>query len=107
MRLEKFIAVRYLKSKHKINFITIISLLSILGIAVGVAALIIVLAVFNGFGNLVTEILISFDPHLKIESNQPEGFLPDRILKSFLKLMTKLSLFHLLFLVSVLSIQIV
>lgn len=85
MRLEKFIAVRYLKSKHKINFITIISLLSILGIAVGVAALIIVLAVFNGFGNLVTEILISFDPHLKIESNQPEGFLPDKNLEKFLE----------------------
>lgn len=83
MSLEKFIAFRYLKSKHKINFITIISLLSILGITVGVAALIVVLSVFNGFGSLVTEILISFDPHLKIESNRAEGFYPDKQLEEF------------------------
>ncbi len=85
MSLEKFIALRYLKSKHKINFITIISLLSILGITVGVAALIVVLAVFNGFGNLVTEILVSFDPHLKIESTRAEGFNPDTQLEKFLE----------------------
>ena len=83
MRLEKFIALRYLKSKHKVNFITVISMLSILGITVGVASLIVVLAVFNGFGNLVTEILLSFDPHLKIESNLAEGFLPDKELEKF------------------------
>lgn len=85
MRLERFIAFRYLKSKHKINFITVISILSILGITVGVASLIVVLAVFNGFGNLVTEILLSFDPHLKIESNLAEGFLPDKRLEKFLE----------------------
>lgn len=85
MTLEKFIAIRYLKSKHKINFITIISFLSILGITVGVAALIVVLSVFNGFGNIVTEILISFDPHLKIESNRAEGFYPDLKLENFLE----------------------
>lgn len=84
MTLERFIAKRYLKSKHKVNFITIISLLSILGITVGVSALIIVLSVFNGFGSLVTEILISFDPHLKIESNRAEGFYPDKLLERFL-----------------------
>ncbi|MCX8057464.1 MAG: FtsX-like permease family protein [Ignavibacteria bacterium] len=85
MSLERLIAFRYLKSKHKINFITVISLLSIIGITVGVAALIIVLSVFNGFGSLVTEILISFDPHLKIESNYAEGFLPDKKLENWLE----------------------
>jgi len=67
MMFEHFIASRYLFAKHKINFITIISYVSITGIAIGVAALIIVLAVFNGFSNLVTSYLISFDPHLRIE----------------------------------------
>ncbi len=85
MKLEKFIAFRYLKSKHKINFITIISALSILGITVGVAALIVVLSVFNGFASIVTDILVSFDPHLKIESNLPEGFNPDNSLEKFLE----------------------
>ncbi len=84
MSLERFIAVRYLKSKHRVNFITIISMLSILGITVGVAALIVVLSVFNGFGSLVTDILISFDPHIKIESNYAAGFYPDNNLESFL-----------------------
>ncbi len=63
---EYFIAKRYLKSKHKLNFITIISLLSTVGITIGVAALVIVLSVFNGFGSLVKSILINIDPHIKI-----------------------------------------
>ncbi|MGB9664451.1 MAG: FtsX-like permease family protein [Ignavibacteria bacterium] len=85
MSLEKFIAFRYLKSKHKVNFITIISFLSILGITVGVAALIVVLSIFNGFASIVTDILVSFDPHLKIESNVTEGFSPDKSLESYLE----------------------
>jgi len=68
MKFENFIAQRYLFAKHKINFITIISYLSITGIAIGVAALIVVLSVFNGFSNLVTSYLISFDPHVRIEA---------------------------------------
>ena len=67
MSYEKFIAKRYLLSKHKINFITIISFISITGITLGVAALIVVLSVFNGFGSLVTGFLMNFDPHLRVE----------------------------------------
>lgn len=67
MRFENFIARRYLASKRKIQFITIISLISILGITVGVAALLIVMSVFNGFTGIVTSILIGFDPHIRIE----------------------------------------
>jgi len=68
MGYEKFIAKRYLLSKHKINFITIISFISITGITLGVAALIVVLSVFNGFGSLVTSFLMNFDPHLRVEN---------------------------------------
>lgn len=64
--LEFFIAKRYIKSKNKFSFITIISVLSTLGITIGVAALIIVLSVFNGFGSLVKSIFINIDPHVKI-----------------------------------------
>ena len=67
MSYEKLIAKRYLLSKHKINFITIISFISITGITLGVAALIVVLSVFNGFGSLVTSFLMNFDPHLRVE----------------------------------------
>lgn len=73
MNFESFIAKRYLASKHKINFITIISLISIVGISVGVAALIVVLSVFNGFGSLVTGYLMSLEPHLRITAISNEG----------------------------------
>ena len=67
MSFESFVAKRYLVSKHKINFITIISIISVIGITIGVAALIVVLSVFNGFGSLVTSFLMNFDPHLRVE----------------------------------------
>ncbi len=66
---EIFIAKKYVRAKHKLNFIRILSLISTLGITIGVAALVIVLAVFNGFGSTVTKILVNFEPHLKITVN--------------------------------------
>ncbi len=73
---EYFIAKRYLRSKNKLNFITIISILSTVGVTIGVAALIIVLSVLNGFGGLVTSMLVNFDPHIRIvsTSNKPTEF---------------------------------
>lgn len=68
MSTELFIARRYLFSKKKFNFISIISLISIVGVTIGVAALIIVLSVFNGFSSKVTGILVSFDPHIRVEA---------------------------------------
>ena len=65
MNLETFIAKRYIISKHKINFITIISFISIVGVTIGVAALIVVLSVFNGFGSLVTKYMMNFEPHIR------------------------------------------
>lgn len=69
MNTEFFIAKRYLFSKRKVSFITVISAISVIGVTIGVAAMIIVLSVFNGFHNKVTSILIGFDPHIRIESN--------------------------------------
>jgi lipoprotein-releasing system permease protein len=65
---ELFLARRYAFSKRRENFITIISILSIVGLAVGTAALIIVLSVFNGFSSVVTNIYVSFDPHVRISA---------------------------------------
>ncbi|MFA6233921.1 MAG: ABC transporter permease [Bacteroidota bacterium] len=67
MQIEHFIARRYLYGKKRFSFINIISLLATLGIMFGVAALIVVMSVFNGFNGLVTSILQDFDPHIKIE----------------------------------------
>src|SRR5476649_800726 len=69
MRYELFLAKRYALSRRSQSFITIISILSALGIMVGVAALICVLSVFNGFSGVVTGILVNFDPHIRISAN--------------------------------------
>jgi lipoprotein-releasing system permease protein len=66
MSFERFIALRYLRSKQQTLFINIIMLVSVIGITVGVAALLIVLSVFNGFNKVVTDVLVGFDPHLRI-----------------------------------------
>ncbi len=81
----KFIAGRYLFAKHRLNFITIISYISVSGITLGVAALIIVLGVFNGFGNLIKSFLVNFEPHLKIEAVSEHGLKNIEELKSEIK----------------------
>ncbi|HEX9829087.1 MAG TPA: ABC transporter permease, partial [Bacteroidota bacterium] len=67
MGFERTIALRYLASKKQFGFVTVISVISIVGVSIGVAALIVVLSVFNGFNGLVTSILVSFDPHIRVE----------------------------------------
>lgn len=67
MSLERSIALRYLVSKRQVGLVTIISFISVMGVTIGVAALVIVLSVFNGFGGLVTSILVNFDPHIRVE----------------------------------------
>lgn len=67
MGFERFIARRYVRSKRQMRFINIIMLVSVIGITVGVAALIIVLSVFNGFNSVVTSVLVGFDPHVRVE----------------------------------------
>lgn len=70
MNYSWYIAKRYLVSKREAAFITVISIISVIGITIGVAALLIVLSVFNGFNSLVTDILVGFDPHLRISVSQ-------------------------------------
>ncbi|MFH0839076.1 MAG: lipoprotein-releasing ABC transporter permease subunit [Candidatus Omnitrophota bacterium] len=73
MRKELFISLRYLAAKRKEKFISIISLISILGVAVGVMALIIVLAVMSGFDNDLRDKIVQTNSHILI---QKEGGLP-------------------------------
>ena len=66
MNFPFYIAKRYLVSKKSHNVINIISWISVLGITIGTAALIIVLSAFNGLQALVEDLYASFDPDLKI-----------------------------------------
>ena len=61
-------------SKRKANFINIISILSIGGIAFSTAALIIVLSVFNGLEDLLRSLNNSFDPEIKVEASRGKSF---------------------------------
>ena len=60
------IAWRYLFARKKQNVINIISAISACGMAVGTAALIIVLSVYNGFDSIVTSTMSSIEPDLLV-----------------------------------------
>lgn len=79
MRPSTFIAGRYLFSRKKKSVINVISWISLVGIAVGTAALIVVLSVYNGIGELTQELFNVFDPELKIEPAQGKTFHTDSI----------------------------
>ncbi len=66
MRYETFIARRYLRSRRKTRFISIIGYFSAGGVAIGVAALAIVLSTMNGLETEVRQKLLDMDAHLKV-----------------------------------------
>ncbi len=74
MNFSFFIARRYLISKKSHNIINIISGISMIGVAVGTAALIIVLSVFNGLESAVVSMFSVFDPDIKITAAQGKTF---------------------------------
>ncbi|HJV06573.1 MAG TPA: lipoprotein-releasing ABC transporter permease subunit [Chromobacteriaceae bacterium] len=65
---EVLIGLRYLRAKRRNGFISFISLISMLGIGLGVAALIIVLSVMNGFQKEIRGRILSVASHLEISS---------------------------------------
>jgi lipoprotein-releasing system permease protein len=74
LNLPFFIAKRYLFSKRKKNFINIISWLSVVVVAFITAALVVVLSVFNGLGDLLRTLNNSFDPQIKVEAVEGKTF---------------------------------
>lgn len=74
MKLPLFIARRYFFTRRKKSFIQFLTLISVVGVAVGTAALIIVLSVFNGLEDLIRTAYNTFDPELKITPAQGKSF---------------------------------
>ena len=70
MGYRGLIAWRYLIARRRISLVNVLSVMSGIGISVGVAALIVVLSVMNGFYDVVRDLLISVDPHVRITSAQ-------------------------------------
>ncbi|MBI5563096.1 MAG: lipoprotein-releasing ABC transporter permease subunit [Deltaproteobacteria bacterium] len=66
MSYELFIGLRYLKAKRKQTFISVITFISVLGITVGVTALIIVLSVMNGFEENLKDKILGVNAHVVV-----------------------------------------
>ncbi len=77
MNIQQIIASRYLFSKKNISLISTLTWISITGVTIGTALLIIVLSVFNGFYSLIQVLLLSNDPHLRIEHRSEKYFKKD------------------------------
>jgi lipoprotein-releasing system permease protein len=73
MRYEWFIGLRYLKAKRKQTFISIITIISIVGVMVGVMTLIVVLAVMSGFEKTLKEKILGTQAHLVLLKANQEG----------------------------------
>lgn len=78
--LIQFIALRYIFSLKKLSFISFITFLSYLGITTGIAALICVSSIFNGFRDLVQDMLLSIDPHIRISQSHGNLKLSDTLI---------------------------
>ncbi len=85
-KVERLISIRNLRPKKKEGFLKIISIFSFLGIMLGVAILIIVMSVMNGFKTDLTKKILGLNPHIVV---QPNGFNIDD--KFILKLKEKFS----------------
>ena len=68
MKYEWFIALRYLKSRRKQAFISIISIISVSGVTLGIAAVIIVVSTLEGFGNEIKEKFLVNEAHITVQS---------------------------------------
>ncbi|MGN1215282.1 MAG: FtsX-like permease family protein [Candidatus Cryptobacteroides sp.] len=77
MNLPLFIAGRYLFAKKSHNVINIISAISCIGMAVGTAALVIILSVYNGFEHLVSSMVSDIEPDILVTPAQGKVFIPE------------------------------
>ena len=74
MRFEFFIAKRYLLKGQKYSFVSTISIVSTIGITIGVAALIIALSLVNGFHSDIINKILSSTPHIMVRDVNESNF---------------------------------
>ncbi len=74
MKASKLIAGRYLFSRKNVSLINTLTMISVSGVTVGTALLIVVLSVFNGFFDVIKSMLLSNDPDLRIEIVEGRSF---------------------------------
>lgn len=79
MNLSLKIAIRYLFAKKSTNAINVITGISVIGLALGTTALVLVLSVFNGFEKLITGMMSNFNPDVKIVATKGKTFEVDTL----------------------------
>jgi len=77
-QLEKEITFRFLKARKKDGFLNVISIFSFIGISLGVAVLIIVMSVMNGFRTELINKIVGFNPHITVKSYESKYINPAR-----------------------------
>ena len=77
MNVPLFIAKRYLFARKSHNVINIISAISAAGMAIGTAALILILSIYNGFGSLVKDNIGGVDPDFVVTAAKGKVFVPE------------------------------
>ena len=87
--LEKEITFRFLKARKKDGFLNVISIFSFIGISLGVAVLIIVMSVMNGFRTELINKIVGFNPHITVKSYDNNGIDLNKLDNNNLKLITK------------------
>ena len=80
-RIEFFIAFRYLKAKRKEKFISVISYFSLIGIMLGVATLIVVISVMNGFKEELIKKIIGINAHISIFPKDESSYMYSDLIK--------------------------
>ena len=90
--LEKEITIRYLKTRKKDGFLNIISIFSFIGISLGVAVLIIVMSVMNGFRTELINKIVGFNAHVTVKPYEVP-ISPEKLKDNYLNIISK----HLIF----------
>ncbi|MDL2313916.1 ABC transporter permease [Desulfovibrio sp. OttesenSCG-928-C14] len=81
MQFEFFVAMRYLRAKHKLSFAKLISGISVAGVALGVAALIVAMGVMNGFSTDFRNKILGINPQILIQGfTQDHGEIREQLL---------------------------
>ena len=86
--LEKEITLRYLKTRKKDGFLNIISIFSFIGISLGVAVLIIVMSVMNGFRTELISKIVGFNAHVTVKPYE-SSIDVDKLDNNYLNLISK------------------
>lgn len=76
MKISFLLALKHIRSNHKSSFVKTASILSVFGLSIGIASLLITLFILNGFERVISEKITEFDGHIRIKHFLSEPFDP-------------------------------